>query len=168
MRLGLNIEVITVDLWISTRVRSAKRFASVTFFFLVSSLPRHLQHVKEDTGCPHAEQGRFCLGAITVFRHLPPPRSWQQKHIRTRETNTNSSRQPSSCTHSWHSHLCSSSSPTTRHLLRLHWFRSNSRQVQQLPDTRRYLRWLRQSKRRSKRIDTSASVFSQFPAWGYS
>lgn len=54
------------------------------------------------------------------------------KHIWTRKTNF--SRQLSSCTHNWpvFQNTCvpSSSSPTTRCLLKLHWFRSNTQQAQ--------------------------------------
>lgn len=124
MRLGLNIEVIIVDLWISTPVQSAKHLTVVTLFLGIPFVQRP-PACQRGHGQPRAEQGRFCLAEVTVFRHPPVPRSWQQKHTRTRETKPNSC-----CTQSWRSDLRSSSSPTTRHLSRLRWFRSNTHQAQ--------------------------------------
>lgn len=66
-------------------------------FFSVSSLPRHLLHVRWMWGTSHwARQASawvwwLCLQVLAV------------KHTWTRKTNTNFSRQPSSCTHNWHS-----------------------------------------------------------------
>lgn len=158
MRLGLNIEVIIVDLWISTPVQSAKHLTVVTLFLGIPFVQRPPAW-QRGHGQPRVEQGRFCLVEVTVFRHPPVPWSWQQKHTRTRETKPNSC-----CTQSWHSDLRSSSSPTARHLSRLRWFRSNTHQAQH--PTCRVLRWQTQSRSSSKCIDTPASLLSQFPAWG--
>lgn len=142
MRLGLNIEVIIVDLWISTHVQSARCFAFVPVFFLVSSLPRHLQHVKWDVGHPHTEKGRLCLGktALSLGTHCCPVAGNRSTYGQEKLSLPDN-----------HLFICIADTLTSVPPLLppqdICWDGTGSDQTpiksSTLPDTRRYLRWLR-------------------------
>lgn len=119
-------------------------------FFLVSSLPRHLLYVRWDVGHLSLSKEGFCLGVVVLSSGTG------NKHIWTRKTNTNFSRQPS-CTHNWHSPVFL---PPLLPPQDICWNCSGSDQTPSKPNTAWHMQ-VSTSKRRSKCIDTSASLFSQ-------